>query len=104
MSAFFVYKYSLICICFIAQHGSFTCLIPIFINGKPSPYGDLSLSATLPPGSLAVNPNHIIVHPVPLGITSNKQFLIMLEGFLGYVIARFHKFDELNALFPELLN
>ena len=63
------------------QPCSLDALIPVLLNENLSPYCDLTLSVKIATGSITVNPGHIIVQPVPLGITVHGEFLIVMEGF-----------------------
>jgi hypothetical protein len=63
------------------EPSSMDILIPVLLNESMSPYSELSLSAAHPSGSITVNPSHIVVQPVPLGITVQGEFLVTLQGF-----------------------
>lgn len=66
---------------FLVRQGSTEASILLFLNGNLSPYCELSLSATLPVRTIDVNPSHIIIPPVPLGVTLNGEFLVIMDGF-----------------------
>lgn len=56
----------------------------MLVNGSST--HQLLLSATLPIGSIDVNPSDIRIKPVPLGVTVTGEFLVTLNGFAVYVI------------------
>lgn len=61
--------------------GSVDVSVPLFLNACSSPYCELSLSATLPVGTITVKPSHIIVSPIPLGVMINRNFFVVMDGF-----------------------
>ena len=68
----------------IAHHGQFNASLPLYINGNTShPYRVLEFSGTMSSGRLSTSPSHIAIQPVPLGVTVEAQFFVILEGFFG---------------------
>ena len=67
--------------CFVVESGSVDVSIPILLNKSLSPYSELSLSIQCSSGLIYVNPSHIIMQPVPLGITIHSEFFIIMDGF-----------------------
>ena len=68
-----------------AHHGSFTASVPLIVNGNLAyPYRTLSLAAEVPTGRITVSPSHIVVQPVPLGVTLTAQFMVSIQGFSRY--------------------
>ena len=65
-----------------AHHGSFSASVPLIVNGNIAcPYRTLSLAAEVPTGRITVSPSHIVVQPVPLGVTLTAQFIVSVQGF-----------------------
>ena len=70
----------------IAHHGSFTASIPLILNGDISnPYRIIELRAILPAGRISVDPDHILLQPVPLQVSVVAQFTVFIEYFTRYV-------------------
>lgn len=70
----------------LAHHGSFTANIPLILNGDVSkPYRSIELRATLLAGRISVNPESIVVQPVPLGVSLTVQFTVYVEYFTRYI-------------------
>ena len=65
-----------------AHHGSFSASVSLIVNGNLAcPYRTLSLAAEVPTGRITVSPSHIVVQPVPLGVTLTAQFIVSVQGF-----------------------
>ena len=45
------------------------------------PYCELSLSATVAKGSITATPSHVVLNPVPLGVSVKEEFHIVMNGF-----------------------
>ena len=67
-----------------AHHGRYSETLPLYINGDSArPYRQLTFTADLLPERIISSPSHIAVHPIPLGVTVEAQFTVMLQGFSG---------------------
>ena len=69
----------------VVQPGSLDVSLPLYLNESLSPYCELTLTVNVPFGYITVNPSHIVIEPVPLGITVSGDFLIVLDGFARYL-------------------
>ena len=70
----------------LAHHGVYTSSIPLILNGNASqPYRYLELTAEVIPERIVTSPQHIAVQPVPLGITVEAQFSVVMKDFTGSV-------------------
>ena len=70
--------------CTVAHHGDYSAAVPLYINGDTvHPYRQLNLTADLLPERIISSPAHIAIHPVPLGVTVEAQFTVILKGFSG---------------------
>lgn len=72
---------------FSVRHGFIDESIPVLLNESSVPYCELSMSATVPVGTITTNPRHIILQTVPLGFTLKAEFLVIFEGFARYSIS-----------------
>ena len=70
----------------LAHHGVYTSSIPLILNGNASqPYRYIELTAEVIPERIVTSPQHIAVQPVPLGITVEAQFSVIMKDFTGSV-------------------
>lgn len=68
----------------VVQPGSLGVSLPLYLNESLSPYCELTLTVNIPLGVITVNPSHIVIEAVPLGITISVDFLIFMDGFARY--------------------
>ena len=73
------------CFSFLDCYKSFDVTVPLLLNGNSVPYSELLLSVTLPIRAITINPKHIIMQTVPLGISYNTEFFVEFDGFLRYI-------------------
>lgn len=68
---------------FIEKFGRYSENIPLLLNGMTAPYCSLSLDGSLLSSTITTVPRHLVLDPVPIGVTIMEQFLIVLNGFTG---------------------
>lgn len=66
------------------HHGNFSASIPLIVNQNVAqPYRLLELSAEVLPGTISVNPAHVVLQPVPLEVSLSAQFYVSVQNFAG---------------------